>query len=136
MTLLQKSFHYASRTEFRRYFWAGSLTFLVDFLILIVLTELVGVNYLWSNLAAVCVGMLMGYLLCINWVFKNRRYTRVVQELPVFVLICTAGILLNETLLWACVEFGRTHYLAAKVIVTLAVFVFNFCLKKMILFCR
>jgi putative flippase GtrA len=136
MTSLQKVFLYASSTEFLRYFWAGSLTFLADFLLLIVLTELVGINYLWSNLAAVSVGMVLGYLLCITWVFQNRRYTRVVLEFPLFVLICIAGILLNETLLWACVEFGKTHYLVAKVIVTVFVFVFNFFLKKMILFCR
>jgi len=136
MTSLQKVFHYASNTEFLRYLWAGSLTFLTDFLILIVLTELVGINYLWSNLAAVSVGMLLGSLLCINWVFQNRRYTRVAQEFRLFVLICIAGILLNEALLWACVEFGKTHYLVAKVIVSAVVFVINFCLKKMILFCR
>lgn len=136
MTPIRKIVHHASRTEFARYFWAGSLTFLVDFLILFALTELAGFNYLWSNIVGLCTGIVMGYVLCIKWVFLNRRYSRVVHEFPLFVLICVVGILLNETLLWAFVEFAEIHYLVAKIIVTAAVFVVNFCMRKMILFRR
>lgn len=125
-----------SGTEFARYFWAGSLTFAADFMILLVLTELAGINYLWSNLAGVSVGIVMSYLLCVNWVFRERRYSRVALEFPLFVLTCLVGIVLNEGLLWAFVEFGGFHYLVAKVIVTFVVFVFNFLFKKITLFRR
>lgn len=124
----------ASRTEFARYFWAGSLTFAVDFLVLLTLTEFAGLNYLWSNLVGVTIGIVMSYLLCVGWVFRERRFSQLTVEFPLFVLTCLAGILLNEGLLWAFVEFGAIHYLAAKVIVTLVVFVFNFLLKKFTLF--
>ena len=134
MMPLRNVFHCATRTELFRYFWAGSLTFLADFLVLLVLTEGVGINYLWSNLAAVSVGIVMSYLLCVTWVFQNRRYTRVIHEFPLFVLTCIVGILLNEFLLWAGVEFAQLHYLVAKVIVTAAVFIVNLCLRKVILF--
>ena len=134
MSPLSKIIYHASRTEFTRYFWAGCLAFSVDFAVLLFLTEVVEINYLWSNLAAVSVGIVISYLLCVNWVFDNRRYNQVVFELPIFVLISIVGVLLNESLLWASVEFGEIHYLAAKIIVTLAVFVVNFCLKKVILF--
>ena len=134
MTSMSKIIQSASRTEFSRYFWAGCLTFLVDFLILFVLTELAGINYLWSNMVGVSVGILMSYLLCINWVFKSRRFNRVVFEIPLFILTCLFGISLNESLLWAFVTFGKIHYLGAKVIVTAAVFVVNFCLRKTLLF--
>jgi putative flippase GtrA len=136
MTPLNKIIYRASRTEFTRYFWAGSLTFLVDFLILLLLTEVGGINYLWANLAAVSVGIVMSYLLSVKWIFLDRRYNRVVFELPIFVLICAVGILLNETLLWASVEFGNIHYLVAKIGVTLAIFAINFFVKKIVLFRR
>ena len=112
------------------------MTFLVDFLILLLLTEVGGVNYLWSNLAAVCVGIVMSYLLSVKWIFLDRRYSRVVFEFPIFVLICAVGIILNDTLLWASVEFGNIHYLVAKVVVTAAIFAINFFVKKIILFRR
>lgn len=136
MTPVRKIIYHASRTEFSRYFWAGSLTFLVDFLILLGLTELAGVNYLWSNLVGVCVGIVMSYLLCIKWVFQARRYNRVVYEFTLFVLTCVVGLVLNESLLWAFVTFGGMHYLAAKLVVTATVFVVNFCIKKIVLFRR
>jgi len=136
MTPINKIVYHASRTEFTRYFWAGSLTFLVDFLILLLLTEVGGINYLWSNLAAVSVGIVMSYLFSVKWIFLDRRYSRVVFEFPIFVLICVVGIILNETLLWASVEFGNIHYLVAKVVVTAVIFAINFFAKKIILFRR
>ena len=134
MTPLRKIAKYANQTEFSRYFCAGSLTFLTDFTILLLLTEIAGVNYLWSNLVAVSVGLLMSYVLCVKWVFLDRRYNRVVFEFPLFVLTCMVGIVLNEFLLWCFVEYAAFHYLLAKVIVTVIVFVFNFYIKKMTLF--
>ncbi len=134
MSPIRKIIYHASSTEFKRYFWAGSLTFLTDFLILFVLTELVGINYLWSNLAGVLVGVGMSYLLCIKWVFKDRRYNRVALEFSLFALTCLIGLILNEALMWVIVEFGGIHYLISKVIVTAAIFVFNFFFKKVLLF--
>ena len=134
MTPIRKIIYHASRTEFTRYFWAGSLTFLTDFLILFVLTEFIGINYLWSNLAGVSVGILMSYLLCVKWVFMDRRYNRIALEFPLFVLTCLVGLVLNEMLMWVIVEFGGIHYLISKVIVTAVIFIFNFFLKKILLF--
>ena len=134
MTPIRKIVYHASRTEFSRYFWAGSLTFLVDFTVLLLLTEFAGIDYLWSNLAGVCVGIVLSYLFCTKWVFSDRRYNQVALELPLFVLLCVVGLLINELLLWVVVEFGEVHYLVSKVIVTAAVFVVNFFLKKLLLF--
>ena len=134
MTPIRKMLYHASHTEFARYFWAGSLTFLTDFLILFALTEFAGINYLWSNLAGVLVGIVMSYLLCIKWVFQTRRYNRVTYEFPIFALTCAVGLVLNESLLWAFVAIGEIHYLGAKIIVTAVVFVVNFGLKKKVLF--
>jgi putative flippase GtrA len=134
MTPIRKIIYHASRTEFTRYFWAGSLTFLVDFTILLLLTEFAGIDYLWSNLAGVCVGIVVSYLLCIKWVFVDRLYNQVVFEFPLFALTCVVGILINEFFLWVFVEFGGIHYLVSKVIVTAMVFAVNFFIKKILLF--
>ena len=134
MTLIRTIIYHVNRTEFSRYLLAGSLTFLADFLILILLTEFAGFNYLWSNLVGVFVGIVVSYLLCIKWVFLNRRYNQVVLEFPLFIMTCLVGVLLNELMLWLLVEFGEVYYLTAKIIVTVVIFVFNFLLKKTLLF--
>ena len=122
------------KTEFTRYFWAGGLATLADFAVLLLLTEVFDINYLWSNLIAVSVGLVMSYVLCVRWVFLDRRYNRVVLEFPLFVLTCIIGLLLNELLLWIFVEFGGIDYVLAKVIVTGVVFFVNFGVKKVVLF--
>lgn len=121
--------------EFCRYFLAGSLTFAADFAVLIALTEGVGLPYLVSNLFSVTVGIVVSYLFCIKWVFASRRYAECCSlEFGVFVLICLAGLALNELLLWFLVEILALHYLVAKIWVAGLVFIFNFLLKKRALF--
>ena len=78
MSPIAKIVRYANRSEFHRYFCAGSLTFLTDFTILFLLTEFFDINYLRSNLVAVSVGLQMSYLFCVKWVFLDRRYNRAV----------------------------------------------------------
>ncbi len=134
MSPIRKIIYHASVTEFRRFFWAGSLSFVVDFSILVMLTEVGGFNYLWSNLFSVLAGLMTNYLLCVKWVFINRRYNRMAVEIPIFVFLSLIGLSLNEFLLWASVEYANIHYLTAKIVVTLAVFVVNFFLKKVVLF--
>lgn len=134
MTPLKKIVFHASHTEFRRYFWAGSMTFLADFTVLLVLTEFFDINYLWSNFAGVSLGIVISYIFCVKWVFVNRKYNQVTFELPLFVLTCLVGLGLNELLMWTAVEFGDIHYLLAKILVTLLVFIFNFYFKKFFLF--
>lgn len=136
MTPVKKAIYLASKTEFTRYFWAGGFATLADFATLLLLTEIAGINYLWSNLVAVSVGMVVNYALCVKWVFHDRRFSSVVVELPVFVFTCIVGIALNELLLWSFVELVKLHYFPAKVIVAFVVFIVNYYLKKVILFRR
>ena len=134
MSLKFKIIQYSNKTEFARYFWACGLATLADFAVLLLLTEVFDINYLWSNLIAVSVGLVMSYVLCVRWVFLDRHYNRVALEFPLFVLTCIIGLLLNELLLWTFVEFGGIDYVLAKVIVTGVVFFVNFGVKKVVLF--
>jgi len=127
---------FASRTEFTRYFWAGSLAFAVDFSIFYLFTESVGLNYLWANLIGVCFGIVLNYLLCVSWVFVERRYSQVAFEFPLFVLLSVVGLAMNEFCLWIAVAFANVHHLVAKILVTFGIFIVNFYMKKIILFRR
>jgi putative flippase GtrA len=134
MTPISKIIYHINRTEFTRYLLAGSLTFLMDLMTLVLLTEFIGLNYLWSNLVGVFVGIVVSYILCVKWVFLDRRYNRVVLEFPIFLMTCLVGVLLNELMLWGLVEFGGVYYITSKIVVTAVVFVVNFLLKKTLLF--
>lgn len=122
------------RMEVFRYFIAGCLAFGSDFLVLVALTELGGVNYLVSNIFGFCCGLLVSYLLCVRWVFARRRLSVPSQEFAIFALLALVGLGLNEGTMWAVVELAEQHYLIAKVVSTGIVFVINFGMKKVVLF--
>ena len=133
MSLKFRIIQYSNKTEFARYFWAGGLATLADFAVLLLLTEVFDINYLWSNLIAVSVGLVMSYVLCVRWVFLDRRYNRVALEFPLFVLTCIIGLLLNELLLWIFVEFGGIDYVLQKLSSPVLCFLLTLELRR--LFC-
>lgn len=120
--------------EFVRYFWAGMLAFGCDFLVLVAVTEVGGVNYLASNIFGFAAGLLTSYLLCIRWVFDRRRFQAASREFAVFSLVAVVGLGMNEAVMWSMVEMAGLHYTLAKILATGFVFVFNFSLKKIVLF--
>lgn len=120
--------------EFIRYFWAGCLAFGADLLVLVGLTEWGGLHYLVANLFSFAAGLTVGYLLCIRWVFERRRLTRTSHEFAIFFGLTLVGLGLNESLIWAGVEYAGFHYALAKILATGAVFVVNYAMKKAVLF--
>jgi len=124
----------ATGREFYRYFFAGLAAFGADFVALVLLTEGLGVNYLVANACGVSLGILVSYVLCVRWVFTQRRFSQVSIEVPAFVLTSLVGLVLNEALLWLFVEIAALYYLWAKILVTGLMFIVNFLLKKLVVF--
>ena len=112
------------------------MAFTSDFAVLYLCTEFAGVHYLVSNVVSYSVGLLVAYLLNIHWVFKYRRYPSTVIELPIFVSIALAGILVNELLMYLMVDRISLNYLWAKVAASGVIFLFNFTARKSLLFSK
>jgi putative flippase GtrA len=120
--------------EFLRYFIVSVGGLALDFAILIALTEGAGFHYLVSNAIAFTVGTTVGYAVCVAWVFETRRLSSRHWEYTAFLVIGVAGLALNEAALWALVEGGGLHYVAAKVGASGASFGFNYLARKRLLF--
>ena len=118
-----------------RYAISGFTATIVDFALLATLTEVFGEHLLlvWTAIAFVC-GLLVSYLLSINWVFDSRRLSSRTAEVSVYILIGVVGLLLTEILMWLLANKIGIHYLISKVIASTIVFLWNFCAKKFILF--
>ena len=123
------------KKEFFRYFISGSIAFVVDISVLVFCTEVLGLHYLYSNIASYVVGLLVSYTINIKWVFKHRRfYSRKRKEFAYFTFIASFGLVTSELVLWLLTESIEIHYTWAKVASTCFVFLFNFILKKWLLF--
>jgi putative flippase GtrA len=124
------------RYELARYLVAGTLAFLSDFTIFLLLNEEFGVHYLAANAAGFCIGLVISYGFCIRWVFCQRTYGKVMIELPVFFAISLSTLLLGEVILLLLVEFAELQPATGKVVMTGIIFLANFVLKKYLLFHR
>lgn len=118
-----------------RYLVSGGVAFLVDAGLLALLTECFGQHLLllWTAIAFGA-GLLTTYLFSIAWVFDNRSMRSRTAEVAIFVGIGIVGLGLTELLMWLFTGKAGIHYLVAKVITTVIVFVWNFSAKKLILF--
>lgn len=116
---------------YRRYekFWlysvGGTIAFIVDFGLLYLLTEYVGLWYLTSATIAVVVAIIVNYVWQRIVTFKSLD-RNVAKQFSKFVIISLVAIGLNIILMYVLVEFVGLWYLLAKVFVTIIAWFWNF----------
>lgn len=111
----------------------GVICFLIDYLLMIGLTELEQLNYLWSSAISFTVSVIVNYLLSMRFVFKSKEDTNKAIEFIIFVVLSIIGLMLNELFMWIGVEKLGIYYMIAKILVTAIVMVYNFVTRKLIL---
>lgn len=123
-----------NRNEFVKYLIGGGSAYTVDFLLLIFLTEFLGVPVLISAAVSFIIGLIIIYLLSIKWIFENRIQNNSYQEFFIFSFIGIIGLLINEILIWTSISTEYVHYTVAKIMSAGLVFIWNFSARKFILF--
>lgn len=111
----------------------GGVCFLIDYGIMIGLTELVGVDYLISSGVSFTISVVVNYILSMRFVFQSKESANKGLEFLVFVLLSIIGLGLNELLMWSMVRKLGIYYMFAKIAVTAVVMVYNFISRKLIL---
>jgi Predicted membrane protein len=119
-----------------RYMLVGGTAFCVDFLLLFLCTDVLGLHYLISAGIGFICGMVVNYILSVHWVFNQRRFNNRVSELFIFMVIGGIGLVLTSLLMWVFTDKVHLHYLLSKIITTVIVLFWNFGARKAILFSR
>ena len=117
-----------------RYTFVGGFAFIFDFGSLFILTEYFNVYYLVSAAIAFLLGLTINYYLSVIWVFEKRSIKSKQIEFAIFALIGISGLALNEFFIWFFTEIVNMHYLFSKLVSTALVYLWNFCIRKFILF--
>ena len=111
----------------------GVICTVIDFGILTFLRVVAGVDYLISNAVSFTVSVVANYILSMKYVFQRKKNANRVKEFIVFVILSAIGLLLNQLLMWGAVDGMGIYYVAAKVLATAVVMVYNFVSRKLIL---
>lgn len=111
----------------------GGTAFLIDYSIMIALTEFFGINYLISSGISFVVSVIYNYILSVHWVFDVDKDVDKKKEFIVFILLSVIGLGLNQLLMWVFVSRVHVFYMLAKIFVTAIVMIYNFVTRKIFL---
>ena len=117
-----------------RAIFSSNVAFAVDFGLLVLLTEVMHLHYLISNIIAFMTGTSLLYILSVFWVFSRRAVQSKHLEYWLFILIGVVGVGFNELFIWFFTEKVHIYYLYSKIIAGSIVFFWNFLSRRFILF--
>jgi putative flippase GtrA len=116
-----------------RYGLCSLLALGLDWGVLMLLVH-AGMNYLIAATISFSAGMVFAYFGSIAFVYRGRRSCQVPAEAIGFFLIGFAGLLVNVFLLFFFVKLCGLSVGLAKMPTALAVFLFNFLVRRSLLF--
>ncbi|MDO4854825.1 MAG: GtrA family protein [Coriobacteriia bacterium] len=114
----------------------GFLAFLIDFGVMVFLTEVFGLNPVVSATVSFIVSVLFNYLASMRFVFSRRDDIGRFREFTTFIILSVIGLLINDALMWAGTELVYIDYRIVKIFATAVVMVWNFVTRKIFLEAR
>lgn len=109
----------------------GGIAFVIDYGILFIATEVIGIYYLLSSCISFVISLVFNYRASILWVFHVNEEKSKANVFSLFVIFSIVGLLINQLIMWVGVEHLYLHYLFVKIIATAIVMVFNFITRKL-----
>lgn len=80
------------------------------------------------------VGLVVNYCLSVRWVFASRKLGSSTIEFTVFGVIGVIGLGLTELVFYISESWFGMHYMFTKAIAVFIVFIWNFGMRRMLLF--
>lgn len=117
-------------TQLAKFGVVGVLATLIDFVVLIALTELGGWDPVLSAAVSFVVSVVFNYVASMRFVFTRRDDLGRAEELVIFVALSVVGLLINEALMWLGTSALSLNYVLVKVVATALVMLWNFCSRK------
>lgn len=120
---------------FARYLLVGGLGFVLDYAVLTVCYELLKIHYLIAAATGFIVGLIVVYITSNKWVFSCRRMeNKKWLEFIIFTVIGVVGIGFTLLFMWFFVDVCHIHPLISKLFTTALVLLWNFSVRKIILY--
>jgi putative flippase GtrA len=111
----------------------GGIAFLIDYSVLFICTEYLGIYYLISSFISFTVSTVFNYIASVRWVFDVDQKKSQGRNFVLFIVFSVIGLGINQCIMWFGVEKLDLYYMLVKIGATAIVMVFNFVTRKMFL---
>lgn len=119
--------------QFMKFGIVGVIAFVIDYGVMILLTEVFGVPYLISTTISFVVSVIFNYFASMRFVFKRKDDMSRRREFIIFIVLSVCGLGINDLLMWLMVDSLYIDYRLSKIVVTVVVAVWNFVTRKIFL---
>ncbi|WP_273396145.1 GtrA family protein [Thermophilibacter mediterraneus] len=119
--------------QFLKFGVVGAVAFVIDYGILMLLSQVVGWDPLPSSVVSFVVSLLFNYVASMHFVFERRDDLSRRRELVIFVALSVIGLGINSAVIWAgtaALGDGAVAVTATKLVATVVVAVWNFVSRK------
>lgn len=111
----------------------GVIAFVIDYTVLLVLTEVCGIHYLVSSAVAFLVSVIFNYILSITFVFETDKSKGKGAQFGLFAVMSAGGLGINQLMMWLLSDMMFIPYQLSKFLATAVVMVYNFITRKLFL---
>lgn len=116
-----------------RFAFVGGGAFVIDYGVMIFLTEVGGLNYLISSAISFTISVIFNYIMSVKWVFNVSGERSQTQDFAVFIVLSVIGLGINSLIMWIAVDKFHIFYMISKIGATAIVMVYNFITRKIFL---
>lgn len=117
-----------------KYFFVGGVAALVDFLIFALFVKILALPWFISGVTGFTVATLVNYFLSIRHVFTSGARFKKHKEIVLIFFVSFIGLIINQLILWQCIDFLFLDPLFAKIIATGIVFFWNYSARNQFIF--
>ena len=111
----------------------GVIAFVIDYAVLLVLTEVAGIHYLISSAVAFLVSVIFNYILSITFVFETDKSKSKGAQFSLFAVMSAGGLGINQLMMWLLSDIMFIPYQLSKFFATAVAMVYNFVTRKLFL---
>ena len=119
--------------EIVRFCFGGATGVLGAYITLYVLTEYIGLWYLYSSIIAYITNQLVNFIIQKFWTFKNKDSKAIPKQLGLYLGIAFIYFLTNTGIMYVFVDYCHMYYILSQIILTVVLSISSYLTTKMIL---
>lgn len=119
--------------QFVKFGIVGVIAFVIDYGVLMLLSQVVGIDPVISAGISFCISVVFNYLASMRFVFTHREDLSTQREFGIFIILSIIGLAINEACMLVGVSIWGDSVLAVtgtKIIATAVVMLWNFWSRK------